>query len=118
MATITPQTLSNSTNARGIKVVATSTPGTAVHLTSAVAGVLDEVWLYAENTDSVTRTVTIEYGGTTAPGDTITQAIPAGQGLFLLVPGIRLGGAGALQINAFASAANVVCVFGNVNRYA
>lgn len=118
MATITPIVPSGSTAGKPIKVAATATPGTLIHATSATAGVIDEVTIYAENTDTVTRTVTIELGGTTAPDNTIPMAIPPGQGLFCVVPAIRIGGGGsALTIGAFASAANVIVVTANVNRY-
>lgn len=119
MATLAPVQLSGGTaNGRGIKVVATGTPGTLIHATSATPGVIDEVTLYAENIDTVTRRLTIEFGGTAAAGDDIVQDIPPGMGLFVVIPALRLGGGGAsLTIGAFASAANVIIVTGNVNRY-
>lgn len=117
MPSIVPIQFSGGVNGRGIKVAAIVTPGTLIHATSAVASVLDEIWLYAENIDTVTRTVTIEFGGTAAAGDDIVQAIPPGQGVFIVVPGVRLGGAGALTIGAFCPTANVIIITGNVNRW-
>lgn len=116
---ITPILPSGGTaNGRGIKVVATATAGTLIHATSATVGTIDEISIYAENTDTVTRRLTIEWGGVTAPNDTIVQDIPPGQGLFMVVPQLRLGGAGAsLTVGAFASSANVIVVTANINRY-
>lgn len=118
-ASITPIPFSGGTaNGRPIKIVAIVTAGTQIHATSATAGVYDEIQLWCENTDTVTRRLTIEFGGVTAPDDTIVQDIPPLQGLFIVIPGIRLGGAGAsLSVRGFASAANVLVVNGNVNRY-
>lgn len=118
-ASITPLPFSGgSANGRPIKVVAIASPGTQIHATSATAGVYDDVQLWCENTDAVSRRLTIEFGGVTAPDDTIVQDIPPGQGLFVVIPGIRLGGLGVLlNVKAFASVANVLVVAGNVNRY-
>lgn len=119
MASIAPVPFSGGTaNGKPIKVVATATAGTTIHATSATTGVQDEIYLYAENTDTVTRRLTIEFGGVTSPDNLIIQDIPPGLGSFLVIPGIRLGGLGvALTVGAFASAANVIVITGNVNRY-
>lgn len=111
MATITKVKLSASTNGRGIKVAATATAGTAVHTAHATA--LDEVTLYATNTDSVDRVLTIEWGGVTSPDDLIKMTIPAGETV-LVVPGLIV--TGSVAVAAFAAAANVINVFGYVNR--
>ncbi len=108
--------LTGSTSGRGIKVVATTTPGTAVHtaIASAVKGTYDEVWLWAVNTDTTDRKLTIEFGGVTSPDDTIEITIPTESGLVEVVPGLPLQN--GLAITAFAAAANVVIVFGFVNE--
>ena len=116
MATYSKRILSGSTNGKLIKVVATGTPGTTIH--TAVAGTtdFDEVWIYAVNTDTTARKLTIEFGGVAAPDDLIEKTIPAEDGLFLIVPGFVLQNANVIR--AFAAAANVVLIGGFVNRIA
>ncbi|NDF99456.1 MAG: hypothetical protein EB101_11175, partial [Chitinophagia bacterium] len=106
------------TGGRLIKVAATATTGTTIHATGTSSSVLDEVWLYAVNSDTTDRKLTIEFGGTTSPDDTIEQTITAESGLILVVPGLILAGDGttARTIRAFAATANVVLIGGYVNR--
>lgn len=108
--------LSGSTDGRGIKVVATSTPGTTIHTAQAgtTDNVFDEIWLWAYNSDTVSRLLTIEFGGTTAPDDNIKVTIPAQAGAFLVVPGYILQNSDVVK--AFCGTANVVVLFGFVNR--
>lgn len=114
MATYTKTLLSGSTNGRQIKVAATATPGTTIHTAHATA--YDEVWLWAANSDTTARKLTIEFGGTTAPDDLIEITIPAEAGLVLVVPGLVL--TNSLVVKAFCASANVVLVGGYVNRIA
>lgn len=109
--TISKQKLSGSTNGRPIKVAATATPGTTLH--TADASALDEVTLYATNTDTVDRAITIEWGGTTSPDDLIKETVPAGATI-LIAPGWPV--TGSVVVRAFAAAANVINVVGYVNR--
>ena len=115
MPAITPILLSGSTSGRNVKVVATATPGTLLH--TAVSGTtsFDEGWLYATNTSASTVTLTVELGGVTSPDDLIIVQIPPNIGPVNVLAGIRLNG--AVVIRAFASAANVIVIHGNVNRY-
>ena len=115
MATAVKRKLSGSTDGRGIKVVATASAGTTIHTAVAgtTAGTFDEVWLYAYNSDTVDRLLTIEYGGTTAPDDNIKVTIAAQSGLVLVTPGLILQNGDVVK--AFAAAANVVVIFGYVN---
>jgi hypothetical protein len=116
MATFSKTILSGSTDGKAIKVVATSTPGTTIHTGSTSASVLHEVWLYAMNTDTTARKLTVEWGGTASPDDLIELTVPAESGLVLVVPGLLIkGNASALVIRAFAATANVVTVSGFVN---
>lgn len=115
MPTLAPVHLSGSTNGRQIKVVAIATPGTTLHTATAVAGSYDELWLYAQNSDTVTRRITIEFGGTTSPDDLIEADIPPKSGPVAIVQGIRVSG--GVLVRAFGAAANVLMVHGNVNRY-
>jgi hypothetical protein len=117
MATFSKLTLSGSTDGRPIKVAATATPGTTIHTASTAATTYDEVWLYAQNTDTTDRKLTIEFGGTSSPDDLIEYTVKAENGLYLIVPGLVLkGNATALVIRAFAATANVVTISGYVNR--
>lgn len=118
MATFSKQLLSGSTGGRLIKVAATATAGTTIHATGTSATVIDELWLYAVNTDSADVKLTIEFGGTTAPDDLIEFTVPTEAGLYLMVPGLVLtgDGASARTVRAFAASANVVNIGGYVNR--
>ena len=90
MATFSKITLSGSTDGRAIKVAATATAGTTIHTASSTTTTYDEVWLYAQNTDTTDRKLTIEWGGTTAPDDLIEFTVKAENGLYLIVPGLVL----------------------------
>lgn len=116
MATYSKRVLSDSTDGRPIKVAATATAGTLIHTATATSGEIDELWLWACNTDSATRKLTIELGGTTAPDDLIEVSIPAESGLVLVVPGLPVRN--GVVVRAFAAAANVVNVVGYANRIA
>lgn len=111
MATFSKQFLSGSTNGRGILIAATATPGTTIHAAHATSK--DEVWLWAMNTDTTARKLTIEYGGT-GTADLIELTIPAEGGLVLVVPG--LVASGSISIAGFAATTNVINVMGYVNR--
>lgn len=116
MTTIVKFPLSGSTDGRPIKVAANATPGTTIHTASAVANTIDEIYLWFTNTDSASRQVTIEWGGTTNPDDRVTNAYPldATSDPVLLIPGMILQN--GLIVKVFASTANVVVVTGFVNR--
>lgn len=112
MATYTKVKLSGSTDGRMIKVAATATLGTTIHTAHATS--LDEIWLYAVNSDTVDRKLTIEYGGATAPDNLIEVTVPAESGLILVCPGLILSN--SLAVTAFAATANVIMIGGYVNR--
>ena len=114
MATYSKQLLSGGTNGKNIKVAATSSAGTTIHTAVAGTSDMDEVWLYACNTDSSDRKLTIEYGGTTSPDDLSEVTIEAEAGWVLIVPGMLLQN--GLIVKAFAASANVVNINGYVNR--
>lgn len=116
MATYSKIALSGSTNGMGIKVAATATLGTTIHTAVSGTSSFDEIWLWAFNSDSSDRTLTIEYGDATAPDHNIVLTIPLKAGLVLVVPGLILDN--AKVVTAFASAANVITLSGFVNRIA
>lgn len=112
--TATKIKFSGGSNGRGIKVAATATPGTTIHTATSATDTLDELWLWAVNSDTTARKLTIEFGGTTSPDDLIELTIPAEAGLVLVVPGIPLDG--GVVVKAFCATTNVVMVHGYVNR--
>jgi hypothetical protein len=117
MSTFTKLVLSGSTDGRAIKVAATATPGTTIHTGSATATTHDEIWLYAMNTDTTARKLTIEWGGTSSPDDLIELTIPAESGLTLVAPGLLIkGNATPLIVTSFAATTNVITIHGYVNR--
>lgn len=118
MATFSKLILSGSTDGRAIKVAATGTPGTTIHTGSSTATTIDEVWLYAMNTDTTARKLTIEWGGTSSPDDLIEVTVAAESGLLLVTPGLLIKGnaSAALVVRAFAASANVITLHGYVNR--
>lgn len=114
MASFSKLPLSGSTNGRLIKIVPTATLGTLIHTAVAGSSDFDEIWLWAVNSDTVARKLTLEFGGIASPDDLIELTVPAESGLMLVIPGILLQN--GLLLHAFAAAANVVMVGGYVNR--
>ena len=116
MATVSKTILSASTDGRAIKVAETATAGTTIHTGSATASVLHEIWLYATNTDTTARKLTIEWGSTSSPDDLIELTIPAESGLVLVAPGLLIKvNATPLVVRAFAATTNVITIHGYVN---
>lgn len=117
MATFSKIALSGSTDGKGVKVAATSSSGTTIHTGSSTATTYDEVWLYAVNSDTVDRKLTVQWGGTSSPDDDIEFTVKAENGLYLIVPGLVLkGNATPLVVRAFAATTNVIVMHGYVNR--
>jgi hypothetical protein len=110
--------LSASTQGKAVKVAATATAGTLIHTTGTSATVVDRIYLWAFNSDTVDRLLTVEYGGATAPDQNIVVTIPFKAGLVLVVDGLLLLGDGgsALTVKAFAATANVITLNGYVMR--
>lgn len=116
MATFSKEILSGSTDGKGILVAATATPGTTIHTGSATATTLNEVWLYGMNTSTSAVKLTIEWGGTSSPGDLIEVTLPPESGLTVLTPGLLIkGNATQLVVRAFAATTNVITIHGYVN---
>ena len=118
MATFTKVLLSGSIGGQPVKVTNTSSTGTLIHTTGTSSSVIDEIWLYCNNTSGVSVNLTIEYGGTASPDNQILVAIPSGSGLSILVPGLILTGDGSTgrSVRAFAGTINVINIVGYVNR--
>jgi len=116
MATYAKTILSGSTNGRAVLVNTTSSNTCVVHTGSTNTSVQHEIWIYAQNTDSSDKKLTLEFGGATSQ-DWIEQTITAESGLLLVIPGLILSGnsSTAPRITAFANTANVVTLVGFVN---
>ena len=117
MATYSKQYLTGSVNGTGVELAVDSGTYTTVHTSSGTAGHIDEIWLYASNTDTSDIKVTLKFGGTDDPDDIIEVTVGAEAGLVLLVPGLILKGGSLVLLGAAATAAKVT-VFGYVNRIA
>ncbi len=112
--TITKAKLSGSTDGKGVLVVASASAGTTIHTATALTGDnWDEVWLWAVNTDSADRKLTLEIGGTTA-GFIDEVTIPTEGGYILVVPGFILQNAAVVA--AFGAAGSVINIMGFVNQ--
>lgn len=120
MATFTKVKLSGSTQGNGVKVVATSNPGTTIHATGTASTTIDEVWLYGYNSDTAAVVVTLQFGGTATPDNDIKLSLPPQGGLALIAPGVVVTGSGSVggTVYAYAGTANKVVLYGYVNRIA
>jgi len=113
MAIYSKVLLSESVNGKGITVAATATAGTLIHTAQSGTTGMDEVWLYATNSEATTVKLTVEFGGTTA-AENIELDIPGESGLILVCPGLVLNN--SLEVRAFAGTTNVLHISGYVNR--
>lgn len=114
MATYSGAVLSGSTNGKPIPVAATATPGTTIHTVGATG--YEEIFLFASNVTGVAATLTIEWGGTTAPGDLMTSAYSIAPNS--LPTPIALGQrlSGSLVVKAFSGTASAINITGYVNK--
>ena len=109
--------LSGSSAGRGIKVAASSSPGSLIHtaLSSVAANEWDEIFIQAVNTSGSAVKLTVEWGGASSPDDLIELTIPAESGFTEVIPGhVLQNGA---EVRAFAATADVIVLHGYVNRY-
>lgn len=114
MATYSKHKFSNSSYGAPIIVYGTSSQQpTEIHSTQTSQSILDEVWLYASNSASVSvsLTVILEYSE-------ISLTIPSNSGLTLVIPGLIISGngQGATLVSAFSPTAGVISISGYVNR--
>ena len=114
MPQATKRLLSGSTNGRGVTIVATATPGTLLHVAVSGTAHFDEIWIYAVNSSTTDRQLTIEFGGVTDPDDQMEFTVPAQDGLYLVIPGLLLNN--AVAVRGFAAAASVIVCHGYVHR--
>lgn len=109
--------LTGSTNGLPVKVAATAiASGTTIHTAQSGTSFIDEVWLWASNTDSSARTITVGHGGVTDPDNLTlkTVSLPANSGPICISPGLPLQN--SLIVKIAASTANVVTISGYVIR--
>ena len=121
MADITKELLSGSVD--GLPIVVNQTAlGSAVtvHTASAVAGVKDELWVWADNDSSNDVLLTLCLGGVTDVTHTIKATIPAKgkganqDGLVCVIPGLPLANGKILK--AIAASQPYIKLTGFVNR--
>lgn len=108
--------LSASTDGRAIKVIATGTPGTAIHTTlaSPAANEWDELFLFAVNVTATEVELTLYWGAETGD-DRVILMIPPKSGLIPVISGLLLHNSG--QVTAIASTTNALLLYGWVHRY-
>ena len=117
---VTPQTqfevvqLSGGTNGRNVKVAATSGTGTTIHTATSTSGDLERITLYAVNSDSADRKLTIKLGGTTDPDDFVEVTISTEAGFTKVLENVVLNG--GVVVSAICASANVVMINGHVVR--
>jgi hypothetical protein len=118
MATFTKTLLSGSTQGQPIVVAATASTGTTIHSTGTSATIIDEVWLYANNTSTSPVLLTVQFGGTASPQNSKPITLAPQSGDVLIVAGLPLTGTGAAAttVYAFAATASVITISGYVNR--
>ena len=115
MATYSIEKLSGSTDGKGIKVTGTtSAADVTIHTATAGAGDIDLITLYAVNQDTANRDLTIAWGAETDPDNLMTVTVPFKAGPVLICDRVPI--MNSLVIGAWASAANVVMVYGYVSR--
>jgi hypothetical protein len=118
MATFTKTLLSGSSQGQPITVVQTASTGTTIHATGTSASIIDEVWLYANNTSTSPVLLTVQFGGTASPQNAKPITLAPQSGDVLIVAGLPLTGTGAAAttVYAYAGTASVITISGYVNR--
>jgi hypothetical protein len=118
MATYVKTLLSSSSTGAPTTVVQTASTGTTIHSTGTSASIIDEVWLYANNTSTSPVLLTVQFGGTGAVQHAKPITLAPQSGDVLIVAGLPLTGTGAAAstVAAFAATASVITISGYVNR--
>jgi hypothetical protein len=118
MATYVKTLLSSSSVGAPTTVVATASTGTTIHATGTSSSIIDEVWLYANNTSTSPVLLTVQFGGTASPQNAKPITLAPQSGDVLIVAGLPLTGTGAAAttVYAYAGTASVITISGYVNR--
>lgn len=112
---ITKRVFSTSSGGKGITVTGTTASGTIIHTSISGSSSFDEVWVWAVNTATVSKKLTVEWARTTgAGGQQVEFTVPAEDGPYLIIPGWPLQQ--SKQVRAFAATASVVRCYGYINR--
>ena len=76
----------------------------------------DDIWIWAANTDTVSRTISLYFGAHSSVGDQVVgnYDLPPGGAPVLICPGLFLQNSGVVE--AYASIANKINLTGYVNR--
>ena len=117
MATFTAMTLSAATNGAPIRVAAIASSGTTIHTatTSDMPEGCDEVWLWAGNIGATAVNGSLYISSDGTGNKSINFRAPAAfNGPIPILAGHRL--CDGVVITATASVADVVLIWGNVNR--
>jgi hypothetical protein len=120
MATYSKYVLSGSTNGLPVVVLATGLVGTTIHTAPTGTTGMDEVYLWAANTATTDRFITLTVGtGTTATDNkTISSfTVPALDGLYQILPGVPYYKEQVVKCYATATD-GVVSITGYANRIA
>lgn len=111
--TYTKKLLSGSTNGQQIQLTSSSAPGQTLHVATAVAGQLDEIWIWAYNDGPNSANVIILWG-VNATTNEIIVAVPAQAGRLLVCDGMLLNG--GLTVTAYGSVGSQIRCDGYVNN--
>lgn len=113
--TYTIEKLSGSTDGKGIKVTGTtSAADVTVHTATSGSGDIDLVTLWAVNQHTADVVLTIAWGAETDPDNLMSITIPFKAGPVAICD--RLPIMNSLVVGAWAATANVVMIYGNVER--
>jgi len=120
VATYRKRRLSASTDGRSITVTGTAATGTLIHTSisgTAASGPFDEIYIWAHNTATVDKLMTLEWARSTGQAGQLHRfTVPTRDGDYLIIPGWPLQN--TRQVRAFAATASVIIITGYVNRIA
>ena|SRR3990167_5144021 len=112
---ITKRLLSASSAGRGISVTGTTATGSIIHTSVTGTTSFDEVWMWAVNTATVSKKLTVEWARSTgSAGQQVEFTVPSEDGAYLIIPGWPLNT--GRSVRAFAATASVITAHGYVNR--
>ncbi len=119
MATYSRLLLSGSTSGKPIPITGVSSAtATVIHTAVATSTSFDEIYAWAENVTAASQTITLQFGGSTDPGDLLVKGytIPPNSPPIPIATGQVLNG--GLVFTGFSSVSTAINVVGFVNRIA
>ena len=115
MAIITKRFLSASSGGRGVSVTGTTATGSVIHTSVTGTTSFDEVWVWAVNTATAAKKLTVEWARSTGQvGQAVEFSVPPEDGPYLIIPGWPLNT--GRSVRAFAATASVITCHGYVHR--